>query len=532
MDRLSPPQRRALVVLFLLVTSVSAMMAGGHTYAIDNEVQLQTTRSLVQLRADLESVDEGWAARADGPYVVRDDGGRVAIVGIGYSIISAPVYVAARVVSVALPVPERESFIRVGTFFTNSIVLGLLAVMVALLALELGARYRLAFAAGAAYALSTYALPHAKTYFTEPASALVLTTSVWSLLRFRRSGARSHLLWCGLSVGAGVLIRASGLLFVPIITVWLAVAAWRRAKVRGVLHDLGWYALGGLPTLGAFLFFNWWRFGGPLEIGYPRIPQENPLLDGLDGLFFSPGKSIFLYAPLVMFGMVAVVWRMRQQFFAMSLIATLCAANIVFFSRVPYWAGDAAWGPRYQHVIVPLLVAPAALLWGRVRWRAPMVLAAGFGVMVSLLGSMLYFNVLFLQADVAGVGSDAMTYDLSWQPMLGMLEELPAGVRDVLEENRPGEVDRGPFWRDPSTHYAYFSTEPRLDFWWLWVGPTGGSSFTYVYFVPILAAVALAIRLCAPTAASTTTLLGWRTRSRAAFAGSDTRSAPHADPAS
>ncbi len=41
-------------MLFLAVLAVAGLNAGGHSYAIDNEIQYQTTRSLVQLKPQLE----------------------------------------------------------------------------------------------------------------------------------------------------------------------------------------------------------------------------------------------------------------------------------------------------------------------------------------------------------------------------------------------------------------------------------------------------------------------------------------------
>jgi hypothetical protein len=520
---LTPPQRRALVVLFLLVSAAAALVAGGHTYAIDNEVQLQTTRALVQLEPSLESIDAGWAARDDGPYLVRPDGGTVAIVGIGYSIVSAPAYVAARSLAAVVQPYDRDSFIRVGTFFTNSWILGALAVAVALLAMELGGSFRASFFVGAAYALTTYALPHAKTSFTELSSALVLCLAVWALLRWRRTNVDALLAVCGAMVGFGVIIRASGILFVPFFVVAVAVAGLLHGGLRGGVRALLWLSAGGAPMLALFMFFNWWRFGGPLEIGYPRIPQSYPLLDGLEGLFLSPGKSLFLYAPIVIVGIVGMVVALRRQPFAIVLMSALCVINIFFFSRVPYWAGDAAWGPRYQHVIVPLLCAPCVVVLRWAAGRTAFAVTAGFGLVVSLLACTLYFNVLFLEADIAGVGANGMTYDLSWQPMLGMVEELPPAIRDVFEENRSGEVERGPFWGDPATHYAYYSTEPRLDVWWLWVRPTGASPLTYLYFLPIVAAILLAAWL-GGIGPPVRFPIAWRTRSaltRSESAGTD-----------
>ncbi|HUP73218.1 MAG TPA: hypothetical protein VM282_09230 [Acidimicrobiales bacterium] len=493
---LSHLQRQKLVVLFLLVTGVAALVAGGHSYAIDNEVQFQTTRSLVQLNPELESVDSAWADATNGPYVRTDEGGYIAVVGIGHSIVASPFYAASRAVAQLLPGQDRDSFVRTGTMFTNSVVLGLLAVAVALLALELTPSFRAAWAVGLAYALGTYALPLSKTFFTELTSALFLTVAVLAALRCARAASMRAAVFCGFCAGFGVLTRASSAMFVPLLGLWLAIIAVQRWGWRTMARCLLAFAAGGLAPLAAFLFFNWWRFGSPTDVGYSRVPQSFPLQDGLYNHFFTPGKSMFLFAPIIVLGFAGMIVGLVRHTAAMSLVVAVVCANLVFFSRVPFWSGDAAWGARYQQIVLPLMCVPAVVLASRRWWAATFGTLAAVGFAVpALLGSLIYFNVFFIEAAQQNAAWEATTKEAAWQPFLGHAELAPVGIRDVLGANRPGEVDRGPYSQDPATHYGYFGSEPRIDFWWLWVSPMRSSAATYLFFVPILVAFAGAIWL-------------------------------------
>jgi len=465
------------------------LFAGGHSYAIDNEVQFQTTRSLVQLKPDLETVDSVWADVKNGPYLRTDDGGYVAVVGIGQSIVASPFYVISRAGAQVLPGKYRDSFVRTGTMFTNSVVLGLLAVAVALLALELTSSFRAAWAVGIAYALGTYALPHSKTFFTELSSALFLTVAVLAAIRCTRRASMAAAVLCGFCAGFGVLMRASSAMFVPMIGLWLAVEAVRRWGWRATGRYVLAFGTGGLLPLAAFLFFNWWRFGSPTDIGYSKLPQSFPLQDGLYNHFFTPGKSMFLFAPIIVVGFAGMIVGLFRHTAPMLLIVGVVGANLVFFSRVPFWAGDATWGARYQQIVLPLMCVPAVVLAGR-RWWAPTfgtLAVVGF-LVPAMVGSLIYFNVFFIEADEAHVGADGITKQVAWQPFIGHLELTAVGIRDVLDANRPGEVDRGPYSQDPATHYGYFGSEPRIDFWWLWVAPMKSSPLTYVFFLPIIGA--------------------------------------------
>lgn len=483
-------RRRLLVVLLLVVTGVSMVMAGGHSYAIDNEVQFQTTRSLVNLRPDLTELDDGWAARSDGPYRVRDDGTRVAIVPIGQSILSAPFYVASRAVAQLAPSYQRDQFVRTGTFFTNSLLLGLTAVVVALLAIELGARDRHGILLGYVYGLGTYALPNAKTYFTEIGASLFVALACLLAARAWQRGSTYLAAWSGVAVGAAFMVRPSSALFVPVIGVVLAATLWRRHGIRRTLAPGLAYGIGAIVMIVVNGLFSWWRFGSPVDLGYQKVYQNYPLLSGLTGQTWSLGKGLIFYAPIVLCSAIGAALLIRRRFALVALLAGPAAASTIFFARVPFWAGDNAWGPRYTLIIVPLLVPLAAPLlalgWGRWAVRVTGVL----GVLGALLGCMVNFNTVYIEATrVIGVGGEtpAIHNQLAWQPFVKQVEFLPDAFGDVIDPDQVDEVDRGGFTRNPDADYGYFGVEPRIDVWWLWMGPTDASGYTWLFVLPIAA---------------------------------------------
>ena len=129
----------------------------------------------------------------------------------------------------------------------------------------------------------------------------------------------------------------------------------------------------------------------------------------------------------------------------------------------------------------------------------------------ALLGSLIYFNVLFVEADQEGAGGAAITHQAEWQPFLRHLDLVPVGVRDVFDANTPEENDRGEYVVDPYTHYGYIGWDARLDFWWLWIEPMGSHPALYIFFVPVAMAGVLSVLVAS---------------------GRLTRGAPRANPAS
>jgi hypothetical protein len=485
-----------LLILCLVVFGVSSLLAGGHSYAIDNEVQFQTTRSLVNLRADLEQVDQGWLARDDGPYRRTDDGGVVAIVPIGQSLLSVPFYVLGRAGAQLVEPDERDQFVRTTTFFTNSLLLALTAVVVALLARELFDRPGAALLLGYVYAFGTYALGNAQTYLTEIGTSLFVAFACWLAIRaWTREGLLLPLA-CGLSIGMAFLVRPSAGLFLPVLGLCLVATVWVRRRFVQALVAGALYSLGALAVVGINAVFAWWRFGDPTDLGYQKVYQDNPLVSGFTGQVWSLGKGVIWYAPIVLLSVVGAVLLVRRRTPEVLLLVGVALANTLFYARVPFWPGDNSWGPRYTLIILPVVV-PLAIgvlhwSWGR---RAILVAGVVGFVLAGLPGTLVNFNVVYIEANRelgAGAETEALRNQWAWQPIIRHLELMPDAVMDIAGSDEPDDLQRPEYNQDPNADYSFYGVEPRLDVWWGWIGPTRASMLTWVFFVPIALSLGLA----------------------------------------
>ncbi|MGZ3440785.1 MAG: hypothetical protein ACXVDD_14780, partial [Polyangia bacterium] len=70
------------------------------------------------------------------------------------------------------------------------------------------------------------------------------------------------------------------------------------------------------------------------------------LLQGLDGLLLSTGKSIFLYAPLLMLAPPSLVWLWRTHRARAQLVLAVSAGVLLAAAQLDDWHGDPTWGPR------------------------------------------------------------------------------------------------------------------------------------------------------------------------------------------
>jgi hypothetical protein len=111
-------------------------------------------------------------------------------------------------------------------------------------------------------------------------------------------------------------------------------------------------------------------------------------------LLFSPGKSLFLYAPALVLALLGfpTFWR-SHRWTVLAMLATI-APVILLYCCYPAWPGDWAWGPRYAVFAVPVLLLPAISFFPAARrfgrWLAVGLLAVG--LCVQLLGNAFYWD--------------------------------------------------------------------------------------------------------------------------------------------
>jgi hypothetical protein len=144
--------------------------------------------------------------------------------------------------------------------------------------------------------------------------------------------------------------------------------------------------LGGALGLGLMFHYNEIRFGTPFffdqldAAGHPLFGDPR---HGFAGLLASPGKSVFLYSPTVLLGLIGFAGLRRRSRAVAWTVAATSAIHFLFIASLSFFHGDWAWGPRYLVVLLPLWAL--AMPFG----RAPRRLAGGLvaaGVAVQLLG--------------------------------------------------------------------------------------------------------------------------------------------------
>jgi hypothetical protein len=188
-----------------------------------------------------------------------------------------------------------------------------------------------------------------------------------------------------LIASCAITIRPDSAIPVALLALWTCMPSrLRAATVREPVCLVIKMALACLPALLVNATANWIRWGTFAEAGYAGEPFSEPFLDGLYGLLFSAGKSIFLYSPPLLLGIIALVRYARggpgsrdYWFFAMVLVS-----ETLLYSRWWDWSGEDCWAVRFLNPGVMLMSIPCVELlkgWRFPRWPA-LIAIAGLSV--------------------------------------------------------------------------------------------------------------------------------------------------------
>ncbi|MDX1524435.1 MAG: hypothetical protein R3264_22585, partial [Anaerolineae bacterium] len=375
---------------------------------------------------------------------------------------------------------------------TNAVVTAVTASILFVWLTDLGFARLSAALTTLAYGLCTIAWVYARMFWESSLLALSFLVAVWAIYRSTRLAyARQRLVWIavsGIAIAIGLTLRfetAPAIIFIGLFILWESVG-WRFSQ----LSEVGWslpeaeqaqvFNLTPTAKLGAFLgaipwgrlliyilptlliglgllYFNLVRYGSLSETGYSQeLLFRAPWVGGY-GLLLSPGRGLFLYAPLTIllfFGIRPA--RRRLSFAYFWMIAALCLFYWLFYGSWFAWGGTWGWGPRFLLPILPLLMLfvaepiewlyrqtvkqhlaekPLAILTRLPRANVQIALAwAGLGVIiglsliVNLLGIVVDFNEHFLRLN----RNDNFVFNWATFPPLAHWQIMQEGRLDLI----------------------------------------------------------------------------------------------------
>jgi len=429
-----------VVLTLLFFNSIYALTSTGRIRVEDEVLTLFQTQSLVQHGSSAvpQAVRSGlFYGRFDLNNLPR------APYPPGQALAATPWYFLSRIL-LHLPgaAPAADFILGFSLALSSATFAAIACIFGFLIFIELGMSPRIAFAATAMLGFATPLFTYSAWFYSEPLTCALLLAAAWLLVARNPSTEEARALLIGAILGALLWVRPTNVIFAPAFILGWWSSTPPSSRWRTSLSLCGIVALSG--TL--YLLRNQQLFGNPFEFGYPAVAEngrrlnsfDTPLLTGLYGFLFSPGKSIFLYAPTVILGLTALrsLWQRAKG------LAIVCAAtpliSLFFFARYSQWEGGYCYGPRYLVPGAELLTLPAALLLQE-RSRSLgsklfFYLCAAFAVIVQLTG----IATSFLETEATG-----RYYDAHWNYRLSFFSFAEQWRLFVHYATAPGPAPLG-----------------------------------------------------------------------------------------
>ena len=285
--------------------------------------------------------------------------------GIGHSLLALPPLAIAHFVQKATGV-RCEAALYTLMFVANG------ALFLALVAFYLAHFYpaRAVWLTVWIAGLATIWWPYTKLDFSEP---LVLTIAFLGFLIMRFGWPAAGMAVAGFTLA----IRLDSVAILVPMILWYLLA---NPSIRSVFR----IAISLAPAIALVLLANYIRYHSLLDQGYAGERFSNPFLVGLYGILLSSGKSIFLFSPPLILGVLG--WKrfaQRKEIrFDAWLFLGICIAQIFLFAKWWDWSSDDAWGVRFVIPGVLLMCIPMVTMLNR---RLIVLPVACLGVLVQLL---------------------------------------------------------------------------------------------------------------------------------------------------
>ena len=409
--------------------------------------------------------------------VTGKDGNIYSLTSLGYSLAYLPAVAITdmvyKIYGVSPPIHfplENDWLMFLTASFTNSFFGAMLGVILFLYLLELGLSKRKAIFISLVGLFATNLLVYAKHSFAHMMFLTFLTLS-FLLIRLYSTTKRKYLLIIsGLSFGVVMITyNPTFLLAIPSLFLYyllLSKHKWNKESLKLIFKNSLIFLIGTLPFI---LIYSWFENARAVD-SFSNLPLTSTkylisrvpigvFFEGIYGQLFSPGRSIFIYSPLLL--MIVFFWyKIKKKvypelfsFFLYSLILITFYAKAFTVGSIDQgitalWHGELSWGPRYLTPLIPLGMLIVGSIYKDLSKKAkyfvfyPLIV---IGIYVEILGILMpYQTKLFNLQDkffLNGTEYHATVYSNflpRYTPILNMSKNLVK-----LVQNFPKTFDHG-----------------------------------------------------------------------------------------
>lgn len=414
---------RRTVLLFVFFQALYALTSSGNVFRVPDEFEVYFQAEHLVDAGDLSVpqtlalrqpvIDRGRVVGSTSMFFgeIARDGKPYAPYGPLVAYLAVPFHLFGRMMAAAAgvpraPLPQGIAWLVVAGGFTMlaTAMAGALTVagfhraIVALCARD-GEAVVLPLLLGA----TTVLWPYGTSFFSEAWQAAAFVWAAALLLEARaRSGDRGAAARVAIAatlIAIAGLTKVTSLIFAPGFLV--AVLLQESMPLRKRIETTAALALAMAFAASVHVAWNLQRFGKPFDFGYdwgetiPRPPARGFLLTdiprGLTVLLLTPGKSLVVWAPILILTAFAARAFWRRERGVAAGVAVSLTVGLLFYAAYLFPEGGYAHGPRNLVPILPLLLLPASVPGILSRHRRLAVICAGVGFVIAFLATAVSF---------------------------------------------------------------------------------------------------------------------------------------------
>lgn len=286
--------------------------------------------------------------------------------GIGHSLIAMPALAIASFLRSHTGIRSEAALYTLIFVFNGAILLALIAYYLS----HFYARRQVLWVVGV-IGLATTWWPYTKLDFSEPLVTTLLFAG-FVLMRFGRPMTGM------LTAAFTITIRPDAGILVALLALWFLLGEPGRRNIIKITVPV-------LPWIAVVAWSNYTRYHSIFDHGYANEGFTTPVLIGLEGILFSPGKSIFVFSPPLVLGFLGWrrFWRNRALRADAGLFLAIFSAELLTYAKWWDWSSDDAWGIRFMIPAVVIMCIPAVeVVERRARLAAGLALC---GVIIQLI---------------------------------------------------------------------------------------------------------------------------------------------------
>ena len=364
------------------------------------------------------------------------DGKSYSLTGLGYSLALVPAVAVTDLVyryyNVAPPVHfplESDWLIFLTTSFTNTFFAALLGVVLFLYFLELSLNKRQALIITFVSLFTTNLLVYAKHLMPHMMFVTFIFLAFYLLKRFSRTKNRILLTFSGVSFGVAMITYNQTFILAlpPYVLYYLTLIKPKFSlySLKKVTLDAFCFLLGAAPFIYIYKWFDILKAAAEfnsssvtiatnfLSYIFHNVPIP-AVFEGFYGQLLSPGRSIFIYSPIIL--VILIFWHKIQKKLApeVALLISYSAILIAFYSLAVLvsavnenvqglWHGESSWGPRYLMSLIPFAMLVVGHIYTRVTKNTKLLVFLPLclvGIYVEFLGVIMPYQIKFHELDV------------------------------------------------------------------------------------------------------------------------------------